>query len=657
MILKLAKKIFKTGINSFFIALMFLSTLVGCSNNNNSNQTNSSSSSIDQQKLNEYLRFTKIDGGYSVALKEMPDFTSVISIPNMYQNEPVLEIEDGGFRGFSKITEVIFPNSILKIGEEAFRDCESLTNIVIPSNVTSIGSGAFKNCYTLTIYCESLSQPGEWNYDWNNSGRPFYWGINENNYLEKDGIIYVIIDEKAVITGHTSDLGNNVAILSQITIKGKQYDVTDIGSYAFSNCDFLTNILIPSFITSIGFTVFYKCHSLTIYCEAPTQSNEWNYDWNRIDADILKIYCPVYWGINENNYLEQNGIIYVIIDENAVVTGHTRGLENDISIPSQITIKSKQYYVTSIGKYAFSYCDFLTNIVIPSFITKIETGVFYNCLSLTIYCEAPSKPINWDSSWAFGNKPVYWGINEKDIIIQDGIQYLIINGSAVVTGYTNDLKKDVVILSQITINEKQYDVTRIEDYAFCECDSLQSVIFEKNSKLASIGTYAFALCRSLTYIVIPNSVISIREGSFVWCDSLQSVIFEKNSKLASIEYSAFSGCESLTSVEIPSGVTNIGDSAFSGCESLISIEIPSGVTNIGDSAFSHCSSLTSIVIPSSVTSIGDHAFYDCDSLTIYCEATSQPSEWDYDWNQSEIPVYWGGEWSYVDGVPTQNNNR
>ena len=36
-----------------------------------------------------------------------------------------------------------------------------------------------------------------------------------------------------------------------------------------------------------------------------------------------------------------------------------------------------------------------------------------------------------------------------------------------------------------------------------------------------------------------------------------------------------------------------------------------------------------------------YAFSGCSNLTIYCEATSQPSGWDYDWNDSNRPVVWG----------------
>lgn len=123
--------------------------------------------------------------------------------------------------------------------------------------------------------------------------------------------------------------------------------------------------------------------------------------------------------------------------------------------------------------------------------------------------------------------------------------------------------------------------------------------------------------------------------------------------------SAFEDCDSLTSVVIGESVTQIGDDAFAGCSGLKSITIPNGVTNIGYNAFYGCNSLTSVIIPNSVTNIENYAFYKCTSLTIYCEAMSEPSGWDSDWNYSNCPVYWYSEtkptedgkyWHYVNGI-------
>ncbi len=111
-------------------------------------------------------------------------------------------------------------------------------------------------------------------------------------------------------------------------------------------------------------------------------------------------------------------------------------------------------------------------------------------------------------------------------------------------GWHASYSGSIVIPSKITYKRHTYSVTTIGDYAFSECDGLQSV-------------------------TIPNSVTTIGERAFVWCDGLKSVT-------------------------IPNSVTTIGDLAFGGCSGLTSATIGKSVTIIGNEAFASCSDLPSI---------------------------------------------------------------
>ncbi|MGM9835867.1 MAG: leucine-rich repeat protein [Muribaculaceae bacterium] len=55
----------------------------------------------------------------------------------------------------------------------------------------------------------------------------------------------------------------------------------------------------------------------------------------------------------------------------------------NVVIPSSVTYSGNTYYVTSIGKFAFSYCSGLTSISIPNSVTSIGDYAFYNCYGLT----------------------------------------------------------------------------------------------------------------------------------------------------------------------------------------------------------------------------------------------------------------------------------
>ena len=84
-------------------------------------------------------------------------------------------------------------------------------------------------------------------------------------------------------------------------------------------------------------------------------------------------------------------------------------------------------------------------------------------------------------------------------------------------------------------------------------------------------------------VPIPDSVTKIDDWAFENCSSLQSVTIPDS--VTTIGDMAFSGCSSLHSVTIGNCVTTIGNSAFYNCSSLQSVTIPYSVTESGAEAF------------------------------------------------------------------------
>eukprot|EP00980_Cylindrotheca_fusiformis_P026831 scaffold17606_cov148-Cylindrotheca_fusiformis.AAC.1 len=59
----------------------------------------------------------------------------------------------------------------------------------------------------------------------------------------------------------------------------------------------------------------------------------------------------------------------------------------------------------------------------------------------------------------------------------------------------------------------------IDDFAFCECRSLESLCL--NEGLERIGKGAFLACEGLTNVNIPSTVKDIDDGAFQECKLLE----------------------------------------------------------------------------------------------------------------------------------------
>ncbi|MST78843.1 leucine-rich repeat protein, partial [Prevotella copri] len=378
--------------------------------------------------------------------------------------------------------------------------------------------------------------------------------------------------------------------LSEIVIPSS---VTSIGDSAFDTCSYLSEIVIPSSVTSIGERAFSSCTSLK-YISIPKSVIGLNgnpfANWN----GKLKCLSP--------NFVYEDDILFNK-DKSRIISFRNQNIETYV-IPSSVTsIDDWAFYgcyslseivisssVTSIGDSAFSWCLSLSEIVIPSSVTSIGKGAFSSCshLSEIVIPSSVTSIGDWAFSYCFSLK--YISI-PKSVISLNGNPFAEWNGKL------ECLSPNFVYEDDILFNK---DKSRIISF---RNQNIESYVIP--SSVTSIGDSAFSCCRSLSEIVIPSSVTSIGDGAFYGCNSLSEIVIP--SSVTSIGDGAFYGCNSLSEIVIPSSVTSIGDSAFSSCDSLSEIVIPSSVTSIGDSAFSSCDSLSEIVIPSSVTSIGDSA--------------------------------------------------
>lgn len=96
----------------------------------------------------------------------------------------------------------------------------------------------------------------------------------------------------------------------------------------------------------------------------------------------------------------------------------------------------------------------------------------------------------------------------------------------------------------------------IEDYAFCNCTKLKSVILLKG--IITIGRYAFAHS-DIDKAIIPNGVQIIDDNAFYSCQNLEEIVIPNSVK--EIRSGVFGKCPKLKMAKVPY-LTKLGDFAF-----------------------------------------------------------------------------------------------
>jgi len=141
-------------------------------------------------------------------------------------------------------------------------------------------------------------------------------------------------------------------------------EVSNIGDWAFSDCNSLASITIPSGVKRIGAAAFSNCSSL-ISIIIP----------NGVER------------IGDRTFYRCRSLNSITIPESVTSIGD--GAFEDCSNLISITIPSG---VTRIGKATFEDCIGLTSVTISSGVTNIEVEAFEGCIGLTSITNMSSVP-------------------------------------------------------------------------------------------------------------------------------------------------------------------------------------------------------------------------------------------------------------------------
>ena len=340
------------------------------------------------------LQFTYNSTHYSVTAVGDSAFTNCSNLTSISIPSTITYIGNYAFYGCGNLTSVTISGSVTEIGHNAFEYCISLTNITLPNTVTSIGYCAFSRCISLI----SITIP------------------NSITNIDKSTFSYCSSLTSVTIPNSVTSIDNaafrNCSSLTSITIPNS---VTSIGYYTFRGCSSLTSIEIPSSVTSITEGAFSCCSSLT---SITVQSGNTEYDsrdncnaiieksTNKLIAGCTNTIIPSSVTSIGFSAFQASGLTSIIIP-NSVTSIGSCAFDNCSSLTS-VTIPNS---VTFIGGSAFSDCSSLTSITIPNSIDSIGKGTFWGCTSF--------KSITLPSSITSINEEAFGDCTNLDTIISE----------------------------------------------------------------------------------------------------------------------------------------------------------------------------------------------------------------------------------------------
>lgn len=414
------------------------------------------------------LQTVKLGEGISYVSEEMfYNCTALkyVSLPNSLQN-----IGRHAFGVCKSLKALQLPKALDSLGDGAFSGCESLSNIELPESLQTIGTLCFYGCYKLSTIKVNPA----------------------NTYLATDGkaifnkdktVLYTAIPVTSYNVPSTVRELRDHAFSEQesMTSITLPEGLVNISSSAFRYCSKLEHLVIPSTVDSIGDEAFYGCSALQ-------QIN--------IPQGIKSLAYEV---------LAYTGIKTLDIPSSVNYIGEKafRNCESlqSIKLPEGLTLLNDEL---------FDGCKQLSDIQIPSTVTTIKKAAFNDCKALkTITLPASLNtfeiPSNNDISIFSGCSAL------KSILVEANNKYFESDGTALY-----NKAKDTLICfpGGVTSFVVPQSVKTIGVKAFCNCDSLQNIMFEDGVSDLVIGEYAFKYCKNINKLVITSGIKEAKYEAF-----------------------------------------------------------------------------------------------------------------------------------------------
>lgn len=483
-------------------------------------------------------------------------------------------------------TTITIADSVTSIPAFMFYKAE-VEKINIGTGVASIGEAAFSGSKTAEIAIPN--------------GNAAYRVNADGNLYTADNLTIIAYLGKHQDAAYTLATGVNTiaagAFYGHPYLERMTFDATviNIGKEAFFACEKLESIAVNDFMDEASFLA------------EVTVGENWS-------GNAEVIFSGLAWDIGVTKGA-MTATLYS--DGRLAITGS--GLMKNWASASAVDWYSKRNTITkvtfdgdiqSIGAYAFSGCESLSDCVLPDSVSSIGQYAFFDCKGITFF-RVPDK-VTTINTYTFANcASLYWvdcglGVQSIEPFAFAGCptaRYIAINGSATeVKGNAFQGDKNATLL---IVGKQQ--MTDFTDYTGIN-----------DAATGSVDTKVFRICylkdieqgRLLKRYAANNTTAAIGStGSYANTSDLYAYSFDSNND-GKADYLHVAGASAMETTwadktQVPWNEIR---------ETLTKVCVEDDVTSVGPYAFEDCTALTFARIGKGAATFSTHAFYNCSSL-------------------------------------------
>ncbi|MBR1684061.1 MAG: leucine-rich repeat protein, partial [Clostridia bacterium] len=405
-------------------------------------------------------------------ITEVPEYTCMgcIHLTKVTLHGKMTSIGKDAFYFCKSLKEVQMPSSMRVIGQEAFRDCEELETLRLNEGLTQLKTDFIRNTPKLTtLYIPSTATKIE--------KRTF-----ADTYIHiitlPEGITHLPdwLFENAHMTNVNlpttlTSLGTQVFMhCEQLTKVFLPYGVTAIGQWEFGYTYELREIWMPPTVTSIGGYAFYLSlfgakNQVTVYGEIGSLAQVY-VESNAKSEWIFQEYQYQVPDGATSKAVSLDGFEYVIVDEEAYIVGYTGSVSGRLVIPQTLGGAP----VVAIAPYSLpGEYQYLT---IPETVTEIDPTAFNAAPNLVDFNFSASNPV-----YTSGDCSLYKSNGDGKTLVRRAPAAP--GTTKTVTGVTEIGDYAFAGNSKLNTISLANTVTKVGGMAFADCSSLYSLTFNR----------------------------------------------------------------------------------------------------------------------------------------------------------------------------------